>query len=57
MSEEEILNLVVQVLEVVLNKHSESGRHELNRTDLAAAIAQLKGSGLSALKKEVQNLF
>jgi hypothetical protein len=57
MSEEEVLNIVIQVLEVVLKKHEENGRHEINRSDLGAAIAQLKAVGLSAAKPEIQKLF
>ena len=57
MSEEEVLIIVLQVFEAVLKKHEENGRHEINRSDLAAAIAQLKAGGLSVAKPEVQKLF
>lgn len=57
MSEDEVLNIVLQVLDVVLKKHEENGRHEINRSDLGAAIAQLKAGGLSVAKPEVQKLF
>lgn len=57
MSEAEVLNIVLQVLDVVLKKHEDNGRHEINRSDLGAAIAQLKAGGLSVAKPEVQKLF
>lgn len=33
---------VIKALERILKVHEASGRHEINRTDLAAAIQQLK---------------
>ena len=57
MTEAEVLEIVLQVFEAVLKKHEENGRHEINRSDLAAAIVQLKGGGLSVASPAVQKLF
>lgn len=57
MSEEEIVELIAKALEVVVAVHADRGRHEINRTDLLAAIVQLRGIGLAAAKPDVRSLL
>ncbi len=55
MNEQDVVELIVQVLEKVSKKHELGGRHELNRTDLEAALAEIRaerpaaGEGKAAL--------
>lgn len=42
MNEQDVVELIVQVLEKVSKKHEVGGRHELNRTDLEAALAEIR---------------
>ena len=55
MKEQDVIELIVQVLEKVSKKHELGGRHELNRTDLEATLAEIRagrpaaGEGKAAL--------
>jgi hypothetical protein len=42
MEKQDVINLIVQVLEKVSKKHEVGGRHELNRTDLEATLAEIR---------------
>lgn len=55
MSEEEVLNIVIRVLETVINKHERKGRFEINRGDLAEVVGELKLVGLPALQKSTED--
>ena len=57
MTEEEVVEIVVQILEIVAHAHADAGRHEINRTDLLTAIQQARTLGLSAGKKDVRALM
>ena len=42
MEKQDVLDLIVEVLEKVSKKHEVGGRHELNRTDLEATLAEIR---------------
>ena len=42
MDKKQVIDIVVEVLEAVIKRHQLSGRHEINRTELAAALADVK---------------
>ena len=48
---------ILAVLEVVSKVHERSGRHELNRTDLEIAIAELRAGGTAAVQPDMQKLL
>ena len=48
MTEQDVLAVVLKALEVVAKRHEQVGRHEINRTDLLAAVAGMKVAGSDA---------
>ena len=44
MDKKQVIDIVVEVLEAVIKRHQLSGRHEINRTELAAALADVKAA-------------
>ena len=42
MEKQDVVDIIVAVLEKVSKKHEVGGRHELNRTDLEATLAEIR---------------
>ena len=42
MDKKQVVDVVVEVLEAVIKRHAASGRHEINRTELAAALEDVR---------------
>jgi len=56
-TEQRVLEIVTQAFETILKKHEGVGRHELNRSETAAALADLKTLGLPAMKAGAGDLM
>lgn len=50
MKEQDVIELILQVLEKVSKKHEVGGRHELNRTDLEATLAEIRAGRPAAVE-------
>lgn len=50
MTPDQVKMIVVEVLTAVLLKHAQAGRHELNRTDTATALAAISKEAFSRLE-------
>lgn len=46
LEKQDVLDLILAVLDTVNKRHAESGRHELNRTTLAAVIEEFRIIGV-----------
>lgn len=53
MEKQDVLDLIVEVLEKVSKKHEVGGRHELNRTDLEATLAEIRAGRPAAGKADL----
>ena len=53
MERHDVVAIIAEVLESVVKNSEVTGRHEINRTDLAAFVADLKANGLPLVKKVV----
>lgn len=53
MQEQDVIDLIVGVLEKVVKKHEVAGRHEINRTDLAAVLAEIRAGRPAAGKADL----
>lgn len=54
MTEDQVLDVVIRVLESIERKTEASGRHELNRTDLKKTIDELKIVGLTKMGQTME---